>query len=383
MENPSLNQESIENALDQLSQWFPEQAANINKYEDQLVQNILDNTTPEANTPLGKLAVKSVADAALPVVNPAVAAAANSKTAKDIQGMVIPGVALSQFEDNELLDLSFLYTPCNLAIAGALVNSGFFVLSLVGLRASATDKLTRLFLEELGPSINGFARLLENFKTAEGTYEKAKAFFKIAGGLYKASGFKVLIKAWAEQAEWYDWVVTGALAIAQLTAWLATDGIAFIAEVALSLGSAGAMVVSIANAVNTCMANNAPAPVTVKFTPAGSYAYTASNIKVTLSASCKNITGLYVDSQLDITELSRNVQIDNNNGRLQVSKVTGNPAATFSPQGSYASPSQSVKVTLSADCKTMNGNTVSSSIDITNLPVGKEIANINGVLTAV
>ncbi|AIP53734.1 Uncharacterised protein [Burkholderia pseudomallei] len=32
---------------------------------------------------------------------------------------------------------------------------------------------------------------------------------------------------------WYDWVITGVTVVAQLTIWFASDGVAFIAELAL------------------------------------------------------------------------------------------------------------------------------------------------------
>ncbi len=51
---------------------------------------------------------------------------------------------------------------------------------------------------------------------------------------------------------WYDWVITGITAIAQLTIWFATDGAAFIVEIALAGPAIARLVFDSVDAVNTC-----------------------------------------------------------------------------------------------------------------------------------
>jgi len=227
-------------------------------------------------------------------------------------------------------------------------------------------------------------RLFNSFDAAVGIYEKSKVFFKIAGGLYKASCLKALIKEWAEEANWFDWASTAAIAIAQFTVWFATEGVAFIAEVALLLVSAGFLIADIAGAITICNKEDCKPAVTpaLTFTPAGSFINTAENVKVTLSAQCKNMAGQYVDSTLDITKLAVNTQIDNNNGKLVIAQTPGVLATTFMPVGSYRSSAQNIKVTLSASCKNMRGEVVESSLIVTDLPIKNEIANANGQLKA-
>ncbi|NCD70263.1 CVNH domain-containing protein [Mucilaginibacter agri] len=375
MEPTPLNQESIQNALDQLRNWFPEQASAIKKYNDELVDNILKDTEPDPNSPLGKIAE-------LPVSEVSIESAPANKMAATVQALKLPGKIVSDSTDDELFSFSTGFTPCEFAVGKAMVSAGFFVLSMVGINGSAHERVVYSFLQEFRPVADKFMRLFNSFDAAVGFYEKAKVFFKIAGGLYKASCLKMLIKTWAEEANWFDWASTAAIAIAQFTVWFATEGIAFIAEVALLLASAGFLIADIVKAVNVCTADEctpAKAPVE-NFTPAGSFINSADNVLVTLFAQCKNKAGVYVDSTLNITNIATIKQVDNADGKLVFAPATGSKATTFTPNGSYRSSSQNIKVTLSAACKNMQGNTVNSVLDITDLALSKEIANANGQL---
>ncbi|RFZ92301.1 hypothetical protein D0C36_12765 [Mucilaginibacter conchicola] len=379
MEITPLNPESIQNALNQLRDWFPEQAATLKKHNDELVQNILKDTEPDPNSPLGKLAEQPANVVVIPTPS-----AANAKTAQLVQSMVIPGAKITELSDEELFDITKLYTPCTKAVGKAMLSSGLFVLSMVGIRTSASDRMYHAFLAEFGPVADKFTRLFNDFDKANTAYQKGKLMFKIGGGLLKASCFKAILKSWAEEASWFDWVTASAFAIAQFTVWFATEGVAFIAEVVLLLANAGFLIKDIANAVSVCTKEEcAPlAAPSVTFTAAGSFINTADNVKLILSAQCKNIEGKYIDSSLDISKLAANTQIDNNNGVLVISKAAGTQADTFKPVGSYRNSSQNIKVTLSASCLNMKGNRVDTALDVTDLDIKHEIANSNGQLKA-
>lgn len=130
-------------------------------------------------------------------------------------------------------------TPCEEAIGIFLVNAVMLAIGLVGLHVSNQERLSRALLQELGQdTLRGFARAIHNFNTAEGAVAKAKALFTILSQVYKAGGFRAVFKVLKEEMSWWEWLKTGVIAMAQISAWFLTDGAAFIAEAALSIMSA-------------------------------------------------------------------------------------------------------------------------------------------------
>lgn len=380
MANTPLTPESVQNALTQLSQWFPEQANTINQYQGEIAQNILNNTAPLPGSALSQIPAPATPAASAPAVNPAMTAATAA--------FMIPGHAVPQAADLEMFAVSDIFTPCEEAIGLVLVDVGFFMLSLAGLQATANLNVTRALLSEIGPApLNGFLSMIQNFRAAPTAYAQAKVIFSIGGALWKVSGFSIILKAWKDQATWFDWIKSGVVAVAQLIVWFASDGVAFIAQAAIAMANAANLIADVVKAVQICTSNNctpaAPsASSTTTFLPAGSFSYTASNVAVTVTAICKLQAGGTVASTLDITQLPLDTAIQNINGSLQQSPNEQiQQPSIYTPQGSYLQTSQNIKVVLTADCKAINGNTISSSIEITELSTSQTISNINGLLT--
>ena len=141
-------------------------------------------------------------------------------------------------EKEELLGFPKI-TPCEEAIALVVFDVIMFIFGLVGLHVSNQEKLNRALIRELGPdTLRGFASAVHNFSEANGKIAKATALFKLMAGISNAGGFKTAFKVVKKEMSWWKWVKTGIIAIVQITAWFATDGVAFIAEAALSIMSA-------------------------------------------------------------------------------------------------------------------------------------------------
>ena len=51
---------------------------------------------------------------------------------------------------------------------------------------------------------------------------------------------------------WWEWVKTGMIAVAQIMVWFATDGVAFVAEAALSIMSAESLIEDAIKADKVC-----------------------------------------------------------------------------------------------------------------------------------
>jgi hypothetical protein len=145
------------------------------------------------------------------------------------------------------------FTPCTEAIGVFIADVVFLVLGLAGLHVSNQERITRALLRELGEdTLRGFLRAIHNFNEAKGATAKAKALFTIFGQIYKAGGFRAVLKVIKDEMTWWEWVKTGVIAAAQIVAWVATDGVAFIAEVALNIMSAEQLIEDGIKATKIC-----------------------------------------------------------------------------------------------------------------------------------
>lgn len=201
-------------AVNTLAKWFPEDAAILKSNQDAIVRHIVDGSQPGKGSPL--LAVQK---------------------------------ATPQVMEAELPKL----TPCEEACAAVVVDVIFFCFGLVGLHVSNQERMTRALIRELGPAtLRGFARAIHDFSTADGAIAKAKALFALMGGIYNAGGFRAAFKVLKDEMTWWEWIKTGVIAVAQIVAWFATDGLAFIAEAALSIMSAEQLIEDAIKAGKAC-----------------------------------------------------------------------------------------------------------------------------------
>ena len=204
--------QQVADALDTFIKWFPEDEAYLTKNRDAIISNIIEGTEPGADSEV--LQIK--------------------KSKAEPQAFV----ALPQL------------TPCEEAVAVVVVDAIFFLLGLVGLRISNQERPTRA-LRELGPeTLRGFVRVIDNFNTANGAWEKAKALFSLLGGIYNAGGFRIVFKVLKEEMTWWEWTKAGVIAVAQIV--VATDGVAFIAEAALLIMSAEQLIEDAIKAGKAC-----------------------------------------------------------------------------------------------------------------------------------
>ncbi len=351
MKNTALSQESIQNALNKFSEWFPEQAAGISQHKEELVSHILNGTVPAAGTAMAALKVGSFA---MP----------ESKQ----RSITLPKIP-----------------PCEMAIGVAVLSAGSFTMSLMGLKVIADEDMSRALLREAGEeTLNGFQIMLNGFKEAEGALDKAKALFSIAGKLYNVGGFKVILKAWKDEADWYDWVRAGATSIAQLMIWFASDALAFIGEAMFTIMSAIDLEQAVVKAVGACRHKQQLFAAIARqlFVAEGPYLFTAEDVTIVLTADCRNFNGEVKPSSIVITGLPDNAAIANVNGVLHHTGNWPEGARGYLPRGTYLASSANASVTLSVTCTNQKGARVHATLDITNLPFREPIYNIDGTLVA-
>lgn len=143
-------------------------------------------------------------------------------------------------------------SPCTYAVIGAVIAAVGIVGSLVGLKVSYSEAAARAIFRELGQeTLNGLQRIFHNMSTATSALEKAKLLWSLVSRL-GVGGIMTVFKATVSNMSVWGWVKFGITFAAQMTAWLATDGVAFIGEVVLVIMDAVSLTEAIANVVKCC-----------------------------------------------------------------------------------------------------------------------------------
>lgn len=219
-----FKEDEISHALGQIEEWFPEEHQSIEHHRESILRNIRDMTDPEP-------------DSALLTVTFGAARA-----------------------DEQDLPETQTFSPCVIACGVCAVNGAAFAVGLLGLRIANQKRLAELLPRQMGPSaLRGLHSVINDFKNAPGAFAKARALFSIVSGVYTAGGFKAVFKVLKEQMSWWEWLKTGVSMVAQIVAWVATAGAAFIAIAALTVLSAIALVESAIDAVRKCLMSSTDA----------------------------------------------------------------------------------------------------------------------------
>lgn len=125
-------------------------------------------------------------------------------------------------------------TPCVLAVIKVIFDVVTVAMQCAGLSKGVSDSIVAKILKDISPTeMTIIEGLIMAFNDAGTNLEKAQFVLKILGEVYKAVGAGAFLQAMLSSMSWFDWVKFGVVALAQIVAWLGTDGAAFIAEVVL------------------------------------------------------------------------------------------------------------------------------------------------------
>jgi hypothetical protein len=114
------------------------------------------------------------------------------------------------------------------------------------------------------------------------------------------------------------------------------------------------------------------------FVPPGSYSKTTKNISSTLYCQAQKRDQSWIDAGLNLTQLTA-ANVENLDGFLVNQSGGGN--GSYVPGGSYARTSRNMQVILAGLAQKRDQSWQWSTLDITHLPAGKTVSNIDGVLT--
>jgi hypothetical protein len=190
-----IRAEHFQAAMDEIVQMVPEEAAQIAQYASLLRAHVVEDEEPPAS-------VLDIAYAVPP----------------DPVGTRSPA------------DLS----KCTTAVIRCGIDVTLLAFSIAGLRTANTRRLIDSAIRAVdGTPLQGIRHLIFQYDAALGAWEKAKVAFKIFGGFYNAGGCRAVLRRLRDEMSWWDWIVTALIMAAQLIAFVLSDGIVFVAEVAL------------------------------------------------------------------------------------------------------------------------------------------------------
>jgi hypothetical protein len=114
------------------------------------------------------------------------------------------------------------------------------------------------------------------------------------------------------------------------------------------------------------------------FVPTGSYTKTTKNTTSTLFCQAQKRDQAWIGAGMDLTNLT-SANVENLDGFL-VNQPDGTHAG-YVPTGSYSKTAREMQVILAGNAQKRYQSWQWSTLDITHLPVGKTVSNIDGVLT--
>lgn len=149
-----------------------------------------------------------------------------------------------------------LSSACIAAIVTCVIDVVSIVLQAAGVPESVTKDAAEAIVADIPTeALTGLEQDILALEQADSLTDKAKAIFTIFSGVYKVTGIRQILGAIEHNMAWYEWVLMGTVITAQVTAWVATDGIAAIAEIVILGALVAQAVADAALAVSACVIN--------------------------------------------------------------------------------------------------------------------------------
>ncbi|XP_062571509.1 uncharacterized protein LOC134233557 [Saccostrea cucullata] len=128
-------------------------------------------------------------------------------------------------------------------IASLVIEAVLFVVGVIGIKVHIEDSIIRKIIKEVMPALKqpAFKRIISSFVMTwkEGSaLQKAKALFSLVKETNSLGIFWKIVKMAFKSMKWYQYLRAAAEITAMIVAAFATDGLALIAKIALSVSDA-------------------------------------------------------------------------------------------------------------------------------------------------
>ena len=127
---------------------------------------------------------------------------------------------------------------CAVSIGVVIIDMIVVVIGWAGFHPpqSVAQVAGRAIAVELAESLPGWLRLTNQFIQAANAAERAAALYRIGAAAWTAGMWRTFFNAAQQQMQWWDWVIGGVTACAQIGVLFLSGGAAFIAELTLNAG---------------------------------------------------------------------------------------------------------------------------------------------------
>lgn len=135
---------------------------------------------------------------------------------------------------------------CPISIAIVIVDCILMILRFTGIHVMNNNAIKEIAAKEIAKEVTKnlpeWKELIGSVKEADSLINKAKAIFNIGVAAHKAGMTGSILSSLKSSMKWWDWVIVGVAALAQIAALVLTDGAAFIAEIALDTAAVACVV---------------------------------------------------------------------------------------------------------------------------------------------
>lgn len=144
-------------------------------------------------------------------------------------------------------------TPCEKAIGYVVFDALCLALGAVGLRAAVSGATIEAMTRAAAPAMSQIERIIATMAApGAGVTDYARGIFNILKAIYSGGCLGAVFSAFTASLSWWDGVLYGITGTATIVAALATDGVAFVAEVVILLATFGFLASDTAKAVDAC-----------------------------------------------------------------------------------------------------------------------------------
>jgi hypothetical protein len=152
-------------------------------------------------------------------------------------------------------------TDCQKAIGFVVFDVVILTVGGLGLRATVKPQTIEAMAIATAPVLSKIEVAVAKM-AAQGASKTdiAKGIFSILSTIYSGGCLGAVVSAFTSSLSWWDALLYGVTATATIVAALATDGIAYVAEIVILLASAGFVASDSVKAVQACSITPAPTP---------------------------------------------------------------------------------------------------------------------------
>jgi hypothetical protein len=144
-------------------------------------------------------------------------------------------------------------TPCELKVGYVVFDVVCLAIGAVELRPGVTEETAEAVAEAARPVMSKIETTIAAMaKPGASATDIAKGVFTILTTIWSGGCLSAVVAAFVGHLTWYYAVLYGATALATIVAAVATDGVAFVAEVALEVVTFGVLIADCVNAVAAC-----------------------------------------------------------------------------------------------------------------------------------